>query len=52
MKQYQDLVVVVRCKDCKYYKQVAIDKWSCKRKHALFNNKSDDFCSYGKRREG
>ena len=44
-----DAVEVVRCKDCKHYS----NGWLCN----LYLNvshemKPDDFCSYGKRREG
>ena len=53
-----DVVPVVRCKDCKFcktfYPAKEIDKepiqvWFCKA--FRFTCKQDDFCSYGERRE-
>ena len=46
-----DVIPVVRCKDCKYYE---IHKPSvlenCERNGYLIPMKPDDFCSYGERR--
>lgn len=48
-----DVVEVVRCKDCKHYE---IHKPSvtlnCERDGRLIPMMPDDFCSYGKRKEG
>ena len=53
-----DVVPVVRCKDCKYcdffYPVKELDKepipaWYCKDKKG--DRRPDDFCSYGERRE-
>lgn len=52
-----DVVPVVRCKDCKHYKTRSQSaKWKpkapcCTRAANIFT-KPDDFCSYGERREG
>jgi hypothetical protein len=53
-----DVVEVVRCKDCKYCEhcypvkaigEEAVEGWYCKiRKRRM---RSDDFCSYGERKE-
>lgn len=45
-----DAVEVVRCKDCKYY---YLDK-GCHNRAAgvLVRRESDDFCSYGERKDG
>ncbi len=40
-----DVVKVVRCKDCKYYP-------FCCRTIRTDGNRPDDFCSYGKRKDG
>lgn len=51
-----DLVEVVRCKDCKYCKEVkdlilpTINKFCCYRPNN-FAVKDTDFCSYGERKE-
>ena len=40
-----NLVEVVRCKDCKYYENVLID-------HCFLQDADgDDFCSYGERKD-
>ena len=53
-----DAVHVVRCKDCKHWKQIRDDRGLCK--HETFTmdddvidpiTEPDDFCSYGDRRE-
>ena len=52
-----DVVEVVRCKDCEYYKpQQGSVRWShktnyCTRMAATKVNEND-FCSYGRRKEG
>lgn len=43
-----DVVPVVRCKDCRY----RVDPDKCCHPDGLLRRKNDDFCSYGKRREG
>lgn len=51
-KKYEDLVVVVRCKDCKYCEPIpyAITlKWCSRIEHSMDLN---GFCNYGERREG
>lgn len=49
----EDVVEVVRCKECKYYE---IHKPSvtlnCERDGKLIPMMPNDFCSYGKRKEG
>lgn len=42
-----DAVPVVRCRECKHYD----GKWLCKIS-GVPSRKPDDFCSYGKRKEG
>ena len=48
-----DAVEVVRCKDCKHYKEMYIGQSSlymgCELHGSFF--KENDYCSYGKRRE-
>ena len=50
----EDIVRVVRCKDCKHYKRICEDsnKFMCMITHGLIAAKADDFCSSGERREG
>ncbi len=43
-----DVVPVVRCCDCKHWKSY----WGRCYKHDEYGMASDDFCSYGERREG
>ncbi len=45
---------VVRCKDCKHYMlwEDSEDKRTCGKAIGLMISAPDDFCSYGKRREG
>ena len=60
IKGLEDIVNVVRCKDCKYYREGAIfkDIKFCFRlrgdndKPVGYNFSEDDFCSRGERREG
>ena len=53
-----DVVPLVRCKDCKYWEQYnACDgtkPYRCMNYDGFFYKRtaSDDFCSYGERREG
>ena len=44
-----DAVEVVRCKDCKRYSQSGMCNLYLNVSHEM---KTDDFCSYGERREG
>ena len=55
-----DVVPVVRCRDCKYYRVSAIlapNKFCFRLKHTVedrpigYNFAPDDFCSYGERKE-
>ena len=57
----KDWIPVVRCKDCKWYKEgelLAPNKFCFRLKHPTENRNvgynfcDDDFCSYGERREG
>lgn len=46
-----DAVEVVRCKDCKHYKNAEGCKPLCQKFEGLYGYpKEDDFCSYGERR--
>lgn len=56
-----DVVPVVRCKDCKYYRvsaMLAPNKFCFRLKHPVegrhigYNFASDDFCSHGERQDG
>lgn len=51
-----DVEKVVRCKDCKYCERIndefAKDWYLCKRRGNFTQKKPNDFCSYGKRKEG
>lgn len=56
-----DAVVVVRCKDCKYYKEsrvLAPNKFCFRLNHPTepgkigYNFSENDFCSYGERKDG
>lgn len=55
-KKRDDLVEVVRCKDCRWYKQKQknlpynVSKRYCNRSCVLAT-KENDYCSYGERRE-
>ena len=57
-RRYKDIVEVVRCKDCKWYKESKLMPpiKFCYRligndgKHVGYNYSDDDFCSYGERR--
>lgn len=46
-----DVVKVVRCKDCKYRYTLSDGRNFCKERFPM-GARDDDFCSYGKRREG
>lgn len=45
-----DVVPVVRCKDCKHYGDYG-RVWDCNKYGAMSLPDEDDFCSYGERRE-
>ena len=52
----EDVVEVVRCKDCKYYKpQEKSRHWNSEKKYcnrsATVKVNDEDFCSYGERRD-
>lgn len=56
----EDVVPVVRCRDCKYYRvstMLAPNKFCFRLKHPVedrpigYNFAPDDFCSYGERKE-
>jgi hypothetical protein len=45
----EDVVEVVRCKDCKYWKQAGTERHAC---YILgFEMDYDEYCSYGERKE-
>lgn len=46
VKPKPDIVVVVRCKDCKYH-----NKPVCPMRPMFNLTKDDDFCSYGEQKE-
>ena len=58
MKKYEDLVAVVRCKDCKHWDMTTETCTSMVTpkdedgKVWTIQMWADDFCSYGERREG
>lgn len=43
-------VKVVRCKDCKYHRDLDVGV-TCERMDGLLMNFPDDYCSYGRRKE-
>lgn len=49
-----DAVEVVRCKDCEFcYYNSSNDTYKCRSMNGMYRTvKTDDFCSYGERREG
>jgi hypothetical protein len=48
-----DVVEVVRCKDCKWWKRMNGDKrLQCFHGHGLIRTTENDYCSRGERREG
>lgn len=48
-----DVTEVVRCEDCKYYTMnTELLGNVCNRLFTIFPMKSDDFCSYGERKDG
>lgn len=48
-----DVVEVVRCKDCVYYEIHKPRVWeNCERNNRLIPMNPNDFCSYGKRKDG
>lgn len=48
----EDVVEVVRCRDCKHFMTDALGQQVCNRTFMMFHMGSDDFCSYGERKEG
>lgn len=46
-----DMVAVIRCRDCKWYKTMycKMDRWTDL--VTVYMAKADDYCSYGERRE-
>ena len=46
-----DVVPVVRCKDCKHYGNYG-RVWDCRNYSGMHLPNDNDFCSYGERREG
>ena len=47
-----DVVAVVRCKDCKWWKRMNGDKrLQCFHNHGLIRTTENDYCSRGERRE-
>lgn len=51
-KSASSVVEVVRCKDCKYAKPMSFKGYFMCKRHHKYCRKSDDFCSYGKRKGG
>lgn len=47
-----DAVEVVRCKDCEYFMEDIFKRTVCNRTFDMFVMKTNDFCSYGKRKIG
>lgn len=47
----EDVVEVVRCKDCKHYHEFE-EYWDCRLSRGLSDVYPNDFCSYGERKEG
>ena len=47
-----DVASVVHCKDCKYWYQCTSVQGICKHDCGLYTADYDDFCSYGKRKDG
>ena len=45
-----DAVVVVRCKDCRWWQNDYMGTW-CGRVSGIHFTNADDYCSYGERRE-
>lgn len=48
-KSKDDVVEVVRCKDCKHWKQVTAERHACR--ILGFEMDYDEYCSYGERKE-
>lgn len=46
-----DAVLVVRCRECKYYRRYMSGNIYCTHSEGLSSQKPDAFCSYGERRE-
>lgn len=49
--QHSDVVPVVRCKDCKYYRCDITDEFSSCYLGSLSGPDGNDFCCYGERKE-
>ena len=47
-----DAVPAVRCRDCKHFKRNLENDTYCSSVNGLTDPEEDDFCSYGKRKEG
>ena len=48
----RDLVEVVRCKECKYWKWIEWAKeYRCTLRNTAFNTRADGFCNFGERSE-
>ena len=47
-----DAVPVVRCAQCKHFKRNLENDTYCSSVNGLTDPEEDDFCSYGKRKEG
>lgn len=47
LREFEDVVPVVRCKDCRFYNE---DTVSCSFVPADVNWYGEDFCSYGERK--
>ena len=45
-----DVVPVVRCKDCKHYHHYGEDVYGC-RTYGMMKTEHDGFCSYGERKD-
>ena len=46
----EDVIEVVRCKDCKFCRTLKDGGSQCERIDGLLMTKPNDYCSYGKRR--
>ena len=51
-KNYDDVVEVIRCKECQYFITDTFKRTMCNRTFTMFEMNENDFCSYGKRKEG
>lgn len=46
----KDVVLVVRCKDCKYFITDVFKRTMCNRTFTMFEMNENDYCSYGERK--